>query len=100
MLATGWRGGKGNMYGIRFGKANRDLYFARSWNNIDIELDGVLHTLQITPGFWNKCPEVRGAAVRDWLQRHSLTKWVRGKPPKITFEQSGGNRFRVTSIER
>jgi hypothetical protein len=89
---TGWQGGT---VGLRFGSENAARFVSTSWKALQIELDGSLHAFRITGSFWRKCPEVRGAAIKDWLRQHALYPWPPGTPPKITLVYLGGNTFRA-----
>lgn len=100
MDATVWRGGgqSGGVYstyGVRVGAANRDRYFSPSWNEVEIEINGSYHRLPITPGFWNKCPEIRGSAIKEWLRGLNLLRWPKGSPPELDLLPLDGRRFRL-----
>jgi hypothetical protein len=96
MEVSTWFGSK--PYGVRIGAANRDRYFVRTWSEIEVELDGQIHTFLLTEGFWNKCPEFRDpgkSAIKDWLQRHKTIERPRGHPPRMSLIPLGGNKFRL-----
>lgn len=102
MEASAWKGGKSttSTYGIRVGVQNRDTYFDPTWTTIEIEVDGVFHTFQITPGFWRRCPEFRDSGspvIRGWLNRHYTLTWPRGEPPRVELIPLGDGRFRLGS---
>jgi len=94
MRATAWNDG-GTTYGISVGPANRDRYFQRGWSHIEVEMDGQVHSIPLTGGFWNKCPEFRSPAVREWLRRHRALEWPDRKPPVVELVPLGENRFRL-----
>ena len=94
MQVSAWSNGSGS-YGFRIGVRNRDRYFSRDWDEIDLELGGEHYRVRITSGFWRACPEVRDSAIKDWLREHRTLEWPRGQPPKIEMVPMGGNRFRV-----
>ncbi len=97
MEATAWSSG-GGIFGIRVGIPNRDKYFVRSWNLIEVEVDGHFFKFRLTPGFWNQCPEFRDAGnttIRDWLQRHHTIDWPSRQPPRFQLHPLGGARFRL-----
>jgi hypothetical protein len=99
MEATAWSSSKGT-FGIRIGIGNRDRYFKRSWTEVEIEMDGISHSVALTRGFWNKCPEFRDSGttlLRDWLQRHRRLKWPTGHPPRFQLFPLGGPRFRLVA---
>jgi hypothetical protein len=96
MEVSTWFGSK--TYGVRIGAANRDRYFVRTWSEIEVELDGQVHTFSLTNGFWHKCPEFRDRGepvIKKWLQRNRSLEWPRGHPPRMSLIPLGGNRFRL-----
>jgi hypothetical protein len=98
MVVTAWNNGEGQ-YGIRVGKENRDRYFDPSWQRIEVEVDGGVHTFKLTPGFWKGCPEFRdrgSTAIRDWLQKRNALDWPKGQPPRYRLIPIEGRRFRLT----
>jgi hypothetical protein len=97
MEARAWSNGSGT-FGIHVGIANRDLHFDRTWNEIEVEIDGRPHRFRLTRGFWNQCPEFRdsgGTAIRDWLRRHHTLTWPRRRPPRFQLLPLGEGRFRL-----
>lgn len=94
MEATAWKGGT---YGVRVGSRNAERYFAREWTFVDVELDGKYYRVSLSDSFWRKCPELRAAAFGDWLQRHGLRSWEKGKPPRLELIPVEGNRFRLNA---
>jgi hypothetical protein len=94
MDAKGWRG---ETYGVRVGKKNRDQFFKPSWTKVEVEMDGQTHMLNLAKGFWSNCPEVRGKKIKEWLFRHQLAPWPEGKPPDLSLTPLGGNRFRLSA---
>lgn len=94
MEVKAWAGGSGT-FGIRVGYDNRDRYFHREWKRIEVELDGESHSIALTGGFWNKCPEFRSPVIRDWLRARKFLKWEKGNPPAFELLPLGGARFRL-----
>jgi hypothetical protein len=94
MTVTAWSSG-GGTYGIRVGKRNRDAVFNASWESIEVEIDGALHTFTLTPGFWRCCPEFRSPVIREWLRRHNKLTWENRHPPQFNLEIIGKRRFRL-----
>jgi hypothetical protein len=94
MRVSGWNNGhKG--YGISVGRPNRDRYFSRSWSVIEVEIDRQFHEFPLTGGFWQDCPEFRGARIGEWLRTNGFAPWPRGKPPKFELVWLGENHFRL-----
>jgi hypothetical protein len=98
MHATVWAGTEKKQLGIRVGTGNRSRQFNREWREVVIEIDGRAFSFDLSPGFWKDCPEFRDdrdAPIREWLDRRGLLDWPKGRPPKLTLEPLGGNRFRL-----
>jgi hypothetical protein len=98
MQVSAWRSGR--TYGIRVGYGNRDKFFNPSWEWIEVETDGKLRKFQLTPGFWNCCPEFRdsgGTVIQDWLRCHYAIPWPNRHPPHPRFEviDIANRRFRL-----
>ena len=94
MEAKAWRGGT---YGIRVGRRNAEGYFSKRWANIEVDINGQLHSFALSATFWKDCPEFRGAVIKDWLSEQGLSPWPKGHPPKVELTPLGGNRFRLSS---
>ena len=98
MEAAAWK--NRYTYGIRVGPKNRERFFDRSWDHIEVEMDGQIHRFPITDSFWRKCPEFRDRGtpqIRDWLRGHFRLPWPKGEPPHMELVPLGGNRFRAVS---
>jgi hypothetical protein len=98
MDATVWAGTDKKQLGIRVGVANRTRYFSRAWSHVLVDLDGQIRRFELTPGFWNDCPEFRDGVdeyIKAWLRKHGLLDWPKGRPPRVFLESLGGNRFRL-----
>ena len=96
MEVSTWFGSK--TYGVRIGAANRDLYFARNWSEIEVAMDGQFHQFSLTKGFWHKCPEFRDCGkpvIKEWLQRHKTIEWPRSHPPRMSLIPLGDNKFQL-----
>jgi len=97
MLATAWNNG-GNQYGIRVGKVNRDRYFNRGWNLIEVDIEGKLYQFVLTSGFWRNCPEFRDSGqpiIQEWLTKHKILTWPKGEPPQVQLISLGNGKFRL-----
>ena len=92
---TGWQGTGGITLGLRFGSENAGAWVDRSWNEIQVEFDGISHGFAIRPSFWRKCPEIRGAAITTWMRRHGLAPWPKNQPPHLKLVYLGQNRYRA-----
>jgi hypothetical protein len=86
--------------GLRFGSENRRLFVDPAWTSIHLELDGVVHSVPVTRGFWDDCPEVRSRAIQQWLIGHDLFPWPHRQPPRIRMVYLGGDGFRAIAPAR
>jgi len=94
---SAWHNGAGT-YGVRIGKPNREQLFNKSWESIEVDVDGCLCQFQLTSRFWENCPEFRDSGstiIRDWLNTYHSTNWPRGNPPRFKLIPLGGQRFRL-----
>ena len=94
MKASAWSNGNGS-YGLRVGAPSRTEFFRPEWIEVLLEIRGQDHRVEITPGFWHPCPELRSPIIRDWLQEHRALDWPKGRPPTVELAPLGDNRFRV-----
>jgi hypothetical protein len=97
MQVSAWSNGS-RPCGIRVGIPNRDQSFERSWETIEVNIDGQFHQFPLTEGFWRNCPEFRDSGdsiIHDWLHRHGNDEWPKGDPPKFKLTKIGGNRFQL-----
>src|SRR5262245_2230007 len=92
MKVTGWKGGT---YGVRISSADVSRYFDPSWPSVVVELDGEAHTFSLSPAFWRRCAEIRGAAIGRWLLARKLAPWPHREPPVLDLLPLGGSRFRL-----
>jgi hypothetical protein len=65
-------------------------YFRRSRSPVYVELDGSLFPFNIDKkSFWNRCPHLIGAALRDWFEEQGLNTgdrvWLGVVRPHSTF---------------
>lgn len=100
MQASAWSGGSKRypVYGIRVGAKNRDAHFESEWSEVTVLINGSEETFRLTPGFWNKCPEIRDnkhRAMRRWLDTHYGLPWPYKKPPRFQLIPLGSNRFEL-----
>lgn len=98
---TVWTNGKPNIitgsgYGINIPLKVRNTIFQKSWNNLELDLDGSIVYVPISNAFWRKCNEVRSPEVGKWLIKNNANTWIKGKPTKIEMTQVEGNRFKVS----
>lgn len=97
MIVKAWHNGSG-VYGITIGVPNRNKYFNSTWTEVKVELNGILHTFALTPGFWNDCPEFRDKGkphIKKWLQEHKTLDWPKNQKPEMELIQIEASRFRL-----
>lgn len=99
MDATVWASSGKRQLGVRVGPANRSRYFSPQWKHILVELDGELRQFNLTPIFWNHCPEFRDSSeayIKMWLSQRGLLDWPKGRTPRLVLQPLDGNRFRLS----
>jgi len=69
MIVKAW---KAATYGIRVGRPNAIEYFSRDWDHIEVEIDGVFYSFELSQTFWTSCPEFRGVPIPNWLGDQGL----------------------------
>lgn len=104
MQVTLWNNGShhksGAGYGIKLDAKDRDFYFRREWETIDLELEGNQEVIQVNvakQSFWNStCKELIHAKIGLWAIALHLAPWQKGLPPKLHLFHIGGNHFRLS----
>lgn len=100
MHATAWSNGRplstGAGYGIRLSASDRDRFFDRGLQVVSIYVrDGGPIVVPVSRSFWRSCPELRSAAIGQWLLRNGLAPWPRGNPPALLLSPAEGNGFHL-----
>ena len=100
MLVTCWNNGghhqSGSGYGIRFRIEDRGRYFQRVWESVILQIEGEEFSVQISKGFWGKCPELRHQQIGLWFIKHNLAPWPQYRPPQLILEPIKENKFRLS----
>ena len=103
MRVTAWSNGSasssGAGYGLRLTSADRDTYFDRGWEHVDVDLG--VHgraAIPLSGSFWARCTELRSASVGRWLLAHRLAPWPKGSPPTLELLHLGGNAFELSTL--
>lgn len=107
MIWTAWKNGK-NSYGFKVFITDRDAYFDRNWQAVDIELPINKEVLLIRcninkDSFWKAekpCLELINKDIGYWFGSQQLYPWPKGKPPKFNAVKVGVRRFEVSLITR
>ena len=97
-MAKGWHNGsqpgEPTGYGIRLDPPARDAVFDRSWEEVEVELDGgPTIVVPLSASFWKSCPELRSAEIGSWLLEAGAAPWEGGDPPRVAVRQTDANRF-------
>lgn len=58
-------------------------------------MSGVPVLVPLSRSFWRSCPELRSAAIGQWLLRNGLAPWPRGAPPAVVLSPAGTRRFQL-----
>ena len=79
IIVKTWSNGKANEktgsgYGLRIGKNNRDKYFSDNVKYFLI-INNKKIKMNITPGFYKECPEIRDKEIGMFLVNNNLHKW-------------------------
>ena len=104
MTVTAWKNGtpspSGAGYGVRLAAEDRDRYFQRDWETIELEFAGYANVVKVdiaNESFWNSsCRELIHSEIGRWLIDNGLDSWPMWQPPKLSLRFIGGNRFRLT----
>jgi hypothetical protein len=102
MYVTAWSNGRplrtGAGYGIRLSTSDRDRLFDTSWSYVFVDVaDGEPVLVPTSGSFWRSCPELRSAAIGQWLLRNGLAPWARGSPPSLVLSPAGTRQFRLSA---
>jgi hypothetical protein len=103
MIVTAWKNETSSRsesgYGVKLAANDRDLFFCKDWETIELELQGYAQVVKVNvakPSFWNSsCMELNHSEIGRWLIDNGLESWQLGQPPKLSLKFIGGNRFRL-----
>jgi hypothetical protein len=104
MIVSAWKNGgsqeSGTTYGLRVGIPNRKEFFRREWRVVSLIFEDAHDPIEVevTPGFWRKCPELRSKEIKTWLARIEKLTWPKGSPPQFRMEPLTDARFAVYAI--
>jgi hypothetical protein len=103
-VAKGWKNGRhdgsGSGYGLKISPEDRDRYFRRDLNTIQLKLPtGVVTSVNVgKSSFWNDtCRELISADIGRWLLSSGLAPWPDRKPPDVRLFQHTPTTFEVAS---
>ncbi len=96
VIASAWHGGYSSTsdgtYGVRFRGDDRYAMVDGDRATVILRLSGRASavTVDVTPGFWRKCPELRHREIGRWLRELGLVPWPKGRPPKLRVSRTEG----------
>ena len=102
MRARAWSNGgttqSGAGYGVRITPKDRDRFFERGWNTVNVELpgDGTVE-VHLSDSFWRNCTELRSSSIGRWLLEKRLAPWPSGRPPVLELTPRGNGHFTISS---
>ena len=83
-------------YGIGISKEDRDGYFHRDWDFVEIELEnGEIVRVNLSNSFWNRCEELRSSKIGKWMSDRSYAPWPKGDPPKSKLIPLGERKLKL-----
>ena len=98
MIATVWTNGSSEL-GLKISAQDRDQFFKKEWAYVILELEGVPYPVDVDvskPSFWRwQYAQLVNRDLGDWLTANGLSHWPPRKPPKLTLEPTGIQRFRL-----
>ena len=103
LIVSGWNNSSPNNrtgagYGIRISKKDRDKYFRREWDFVEIELENSeVVRINLSNSFWKKCVELRSSKIGKWMLERSYAPWPKDNPPKFELVQVSERRFKLSS---
>ena len=83
----------GSGFGIRIPKNIRAEIFQFEWTQVLIQTNEGEFVVPITPSFWRKCSELRSRKIGKWIIDNDLSRWEKGKPPKVSVTYHGEGVF-------
>jgi len=101
MLVSGWSNSTpgnhtGAGYGVRISYDDRDRYFQRDWNSVEVALDnGEVAEVSLSEKFWTTGPELKSSAIGRWMLDRGIIPRAKGRPPQFDLEPIGDRRFRL-----
>ena len=104
MIASGWNNGSPNNetgagYCIKISKNDRDKYFRREWEFVEIELEnGEVITVRLSSSFWRNCSELRCSKIGKWMLQKGYAPWSKNNPPKFELIPVSERRFKLFSL--
>lgn len=103
IIVTAWNNGahhpSGAGYGLKISSDDRERWFKKEWNFIELELEGKPDPITVNiqkKSFWSKsCGELINKEIGLWFKEKGICPWPKGFPPKLLLEPISDNRFRI-----
>ncbi|EHQ36310.1 hypothetical protein [Methanoplanus limicola] len=91
----------GSGYGIRIKSKDRDLFFQKEWNSVEVIIDSEKFIeVSISKSFWNTCIELKSKEIGRWMLDNNHAPWPKYKTPKFKLEPSENRRFILTNNQK
>jgi len=86
----------GSSYVVRLSVVDHERYFDHTWSEVlvDVNEREAVH-VPLSPSFWDRCSELRSAAIGRWLIRNGVGSWPQGGPPTVQLQHIADNRFKL-----
>ena len=100
-LVSGWSSNTPNDRtgagcGVRVPYNDRDRYFQRYWDSVEVALDtGEVAEVSLPDKFWTTCPELKSSAIGRWMLDLGVIPRAKGRPPQFDLESIGNRWFRL-----
>ncbi len=94
--ATVWNN-SGEGWGLRIRKSSSSWFVGRK--SVNVSLQGKVVAFPITESFWRTCPEIRGGAIREWLENLGVTKANKNEYD-VHLEASEGGTLKASLFKR
>ncbi|WP_299666059.1 hypothetical protein [uncultured Polaribacter sp.] len=95
---SAWNSGNLNYrsksFGIRLKLKDRNLCFNETPKNVLLSIEGNdFFTVNLTQGFWNKCPEFKHLEIGLCFFENGMISWEKENPPKFNLTKIDENKY-------
>ena len=104
-IVSAWNNGNLNYcnksFGVRFKLKDRNICFKKTHRNIMLSIEGNdFFSINLTQGFWNKCPEFKHKEIGLWFYKNRIIPWKKGSPPKFHLTKVEEGKFLLERISK
>ncbi len=82
-------------FGITISRPDRARFFNETSPTISIDVGGHLMIRTLPPSYWSKCPHICHKEICDFIKKHRLDFWPRGKPSFLILQPVSVGHFRL-----